>query len=508
MSCGTCSEKTTASASAAIGAPTATGGVSLTLADYADQKRAAATKKGAVKIGADIAERWNNRVLARGLNKLGEPGATQYLADYGRGIAAPKVIALALKAEVEGCPDMARRFWTTAYALETGRQPAKDDAPRQAALGGRKAVPEDAPAPAVSPPTGAVPTLPAATTPRVEGLPDHLQPGKVSTMQPVDAPQDRAHYIASPDYWGQPKRDGMRTVATATEDSDGSPTRQSGSAELTVEALPKSDLAEVYYQSRSTNMRGVPSPEIQNTLHEAAQEFGSFVLDAELYYPDVNGGEHRTGAQAAKVNIKVGKGEIQPKPRLAIFKALYADERDLTASSEAERIEAGEDIGAWLVNKSPDSFEVLQTARTPKEKQALITRQQAEGREGEIWVRKDCQYRGGKDKGGKMTNPPIVRTKYLKEVDVVVMGLSKTTAAGRPFGAIEIGVYEGGKLKSLGSVGTGFDADEMAEIARQYEAGEPVVMSIGTQGYTEDGKVWHGRFIGLRDDKKAEECAL
>jgi ATP-dependent DNA ligase len=470
MSCGTCSNKTSAGASAAIGAPAATGGVSLTLADYADQKRAAATKKGVVKIGADIGERWNNRVLARGLNKLGEAGATQYLADYGRGIAAPKVIALALKAEIESCPDMARGFWKKAYALETGRQPAEDAAPK--ALSGRK----DAPA-------APAPTLPAAAAPHVEGLPEHLQPGKISTMQPVDTPKDQSFYRLSPLYWGQPKRDGMRTVATATEDSD-------------------------YYQSRSTNLRGVPSTEIQNTLHDAAKEFGLFVLDAELYYQDVNGGEHRTGAQAAKVNIKAGKGTVQPKPRLAIFKALYADGRDLTTSTEAERIEAGEDIGGWLADKSPDSFEVLPTARTPQEKQALITRQQAEGREGEVWVRKDCQYRGGKDKGSAMTNPPIVRTKYLKEVDVVVMGLSKTTAAGRPFGAIEIGVYEDGKLKSLGSVGTGFDADEMAEIARQYEAGRPVVMSIGTQGYTEDGKVWHGRFMGLRDDKKAEECVL
>jgi len=484
MSCGTCANKTLAGAAAATGAPAATGGVSLTLADYASQKRAAATKKGVVKIGADIGERWNNRVLARGLDKLGEAGATQYLADYGRGIAAPKVIALALKAEIEGCPDMARGFWKKAYELETGRQPVEDAAPK--ALSGRKAVSADpqgdfGSGQADAPSAPAPPAV--AATPRVEGLPEHLQPGKVSTMQPVDAPKDQSFYRLSPLYWGQPKRDGVRTVVTATEDSD-------------------------YYQSRSTNLRGVPSPEIQNALREAAKEFGPFVLDAELYYPDVNGGEHRTGAQAAKVNIKVGKGKVQPKPRLAIFKALYTDARDLTAATEAERIEAGEDIGRWLADKSPDSFEVLPTARTPQEKQALITRQQAEGREGEVWVRRDCAYRGGKDKGSATTNPPIVRTKYLKEVDVVVMGLSETTAAGRPFGAIEIGVYEGGKLKSLGSVGTGFDATEMAEIARQYKVGRPVVMSIGTQGYTEDGKVWHGRFIGLRDDKKAEECEL
>jgi hypothetical protein len=475
MSCGTCGVRTGQAASDVMGAPVSTGAVAVTtLTDYAAQKRAAATKKGVVKIGADIVERWNNRVLARGLNKLGEKGAAQYLADYGRGIAAPKVIALALKAEVEGCPEMARGFWKKAYALEMGRQ-APTDAANPKATSGRGE--SDAPALPVSAPV----IVPGASTVRVEGLPDHLQPGRISTMQPVDAPKDHAHYISHASYWGQPKRDGVRTVVTATADQD-------------------------VYQSRSTNLRAAPSPEIQNALREAAKKFGPFVLDAETYYPDANGGEHRTGAQAAKANIKAGQGEVQPKPRLAIFKALYAAGHDLTGQPETERIAAGEQIGAWLCEREPELFEVVPTARTQTEKEALVKRQQAEGREGEVWVNKTCQYIGGKSTS--KTNPPIVRTKYIKEIDVVVMSLSETTAAGRPFGAIEVGVYEDGKLKSLGSVGTGFDASEMTEIARRFKSGQPVVMSIGTQGFTEDGKIWHGRFRGVRDDKSVGECVI
>jgi hypothetical protein len=66
--------------------------------------------------------------------------------------------------------------------------------------------------------------------PIVAELPPHLQPGRIVTMQPVDAPSERSYYIENPDYWGQPKRDGNRVVAIATKDK-------------------------VYYQSRSTNLR-------------------------------------------------------------------------------------------------------------------------------------------------------------------------------------------------------------------------------------------------------------
>ncbi|MGB3641067.1 MAG: hypothetical protein WBA39_26335 [Rivularia sp. (in: cyanobacteria)] len=37
-------------------------------------------------------------------------------------------------------------------------------------------------------------------------------------MQAVNAPRERSYYINSPEYWGQPKRDGSRLIVIATWD--------------------------------------------------------------------------------------------------------------------------------------------------------------------------------------------------------------------------------------------------------------------------------------------------
>ena len=49
-------------------------------------------------------------------------------------------------------------------------------------------------------------------------LPSHLLPGCIKTMQAVNAPRERSYYINSPEYWGQPKRDGSRLIVIATWD--------------------------------------------------------------------------------------------------------------------------------------------------------------------------------------------------------------------------------------------------------------------------------------------------
>jgi hypothetical protein len=63
-------------------------------------------------------------------------------------------------------------------------------------------------------PHGALAQRPApkASSPEVDGLPPHLQPGKIVTMQPVDAPPgvSRLTYINSDRWIGMPKRDGER----------------------------------------------------------------------------------------------------------------------------------------------------------------------------------------------------------------------------------------------------------------------------------------------------------
>jgi bifunctional non-homologous end joining protein LigD len=432
-----------------------------TLTQYITDHRTAHTKRGTLTVpgAAEIKKKWQERIVTRQLHTQGEDGARQYLADYGRGIGAPKCLALALQAEVAGYPALARGFWKRAAELEGVTFEAEDEAQAQV----------DAPVASTAPtPAAPAPTEPSAP-PTDSVFPAHLQPGQLSTMQPTDAQHPREWYIAHEMFYGQPKRDGQRLV-------------------VGIERLSE------WYQTRSLRLlQSAPSPSISHGLQKAFRKFGPFILDGEVFYLDVAGGEHRTGAQAAEQNKALGQPAAPVKPRFAIFKALYANGEDLTPRTERELIAAGETIGQWLTrNGYNKSFEVLPTARTQVEKAALCLKQQTEGREGEVWVRCDCPYVGGKYSA---QGAPLVRTKYLTEFPAVVLSLTPTTAAGRPFGAVEIAVNVQGVLTAIGSIGTGFDAEQMAELAQRFAAGAPVVIEVASQGFTEKGQVWHGRFL-------------
>ena len=420
--------------------------------EYAEAKR-----KAAKKISADIRERWNNRIVQRELHLMGEAGAAQYLSDYGRGIGTAKVIGFALCAESEGYPEMAIGFWKRAFELETGEKPIALNAPNNPTTNLATAAKSTA-----------APKLETANNPIIAELPPHLQPGRIVTMQPVDAPSDRSYYIKNPDYWGQPKRDGNRVVVIATADR-------------------------VYYQSRSTNLRQQASIEIDRALIDTAAKIGTFVLDGEQYYKSCTGSEHRTGAQAATVNIESGFPTTQPTAVYAIFKCLFFNKNDLTQLAESQRIAAGVEVGEMLAILSKE-FEIVQTSRTADEKLMLANQQESENREGEVWILHNCRYVGGKD----VKNFSMVRTKYCQEHDLYIVGLTATKVAGRPFSAIEVAQEIAGKLVPVGTVGTGFSSGEMQEIARLYEANpRGVKIKVRSQGLTESGKLWHARFLEL-----------
>jgi len=300
----------------------------------------------------------------------------------------------------------------------------------------------------------------------ISELPLYLQPGCIQTMQAVDAPMERSCYINSPEYWGQAKRDGSRLIVIAT-------------------------LNTVYYQSRSRKMKRQPCEEINQALQEAAIKLGTFILDGELFYRSVTGSEHRTSAQAATINASKGTAKASPTPIYAIFKALWCSGKDLTIATEAERIGAGEKIGGCL---RKDFFEILPTARSQEEKAELAFKQEAEAREGEIWILKNCVYTGGKDKH----NQAMLRTKYCLELDLVVTDLTLVKGTGRPFSAAIVAQEVENKLVLRGSVGTGFSLKDMREIVRRHTV-KPgsVKITVRCLGLTENGNLWHGRFIGL-----------
>ena len=413
----------------------------------------AALRLAATKPTADIRSRWASRVIARNLHLQGQAGAQVYLRDYGKGISTAKVVALAIQAEVEGCDDMALGFWAKAFELETGL-----------------------PANQITAPTTSTPQLPPLSRSSMSaflGLPAHLQPGAIITMQPVDAARSRQDYINDPAYLGQPKRDGSRIVVIASPE-------------------------QVAYQSRSTSILTSPSVSFDGAFRRAVEVRGPFVLDGELVFLDRSGGEHRTGSQAAQANATNGCPDAPVLVRICIFKALFANGRNLTGAGEEARINAAGPIAALaqsvLIKAGVRDYDIEQvpSAFTTAQKKGLVEKQRAEGREGEIWVRWSTAYIGGKT-GGEA----IVRTKYLAETEVVITGLTPTTVKGRPFGAIEVSArYPDGSLRPVGKVGTGFDASDAAELATlvaRHPEGLRII--VRHQGRTETGMLWHARYV-------------
>lgn len=68
------------------------------------------TELAAKKIPQEIKERWASKIVPRNLQTQGRAGAIEYLNDYGKGIAATKVINLARLTAENGCDTMAKGF--------------------------------------------------------------------------------------------------------------------------------------------------------------------------------------------------------------------------------------------------------------------------------------------------------------------------------------------------------------------------------------------------------------
>ena len=269
---------------------------------------------------ADIVERWNTRVVPQGLDVRGRAGAADYLARYGKGISAKKVASLALMAEHAGAAEMAAGFWEKAFQLETGKSES---------YGGEGSE---------SPTPINVPTARKAKSVVLAGLPDEMQPGKIATMQPDDAPLPQSSYVLDPEYIGQPKRDGNRDVVFGTPGG-------------------------VAHQSRSCLVTPTFSTEFDEAAQKAAIEIGAFILDGEKLFLSVNGKEHRTAAQASTENLNLGQGTVRPVTKYSAFKALYFKD-SLLERTEIERIKAGTIVVAAIQRQGVGEV-VLEATPTP-----------------------------------------------------------------------------------------------------------------------------------------------
>ena len=140
------------------------------------------------------------------------------------------------------------------------------------------------------------------------------------------------------------------------------------------------------------------------------------------------------------------------------------------------------------------------------------------GWEGLIAKRAEAPYTHGRSRDW-------LKFKCTAEQELVIGGYTAPRGSRSDLGALLLGYFEDGRLRYAGKVGTGFtratlgdlsarlarlrrDSSPFADLVREPHTTwvEPrLVAQVGFSEWTRDGRLRHPRFLGLRDDKAADE---
>lgn len=200
------------------------------------------------------------------------------------------------------------------------------------------------------------------------------------------------------------------------------------------------------------------------------------------------------------------------KPLLYAFDVLHLAGEDLTGRPLLERKQALTEVaGKRGVIRRVDHVE--------GDPAALLAEACTAGWEGLIAKRADGPYRSGR-------SADWLKLKCSASQELVIGGWTEPRGARAHFGALLVGYYDSdGLLRYAGKVGTGFGAATLADLHRRMCAAprdmspfadrvrekgahwtEPqLVANIAFTEWTDDGKLRHPRYEGLRPDKKARE---
>ncbi len=207
--------------------------------------------------------------------------------------------------------------------------------------------------------------------------------------------------------------------------------------------------------------------------------------------------------------LQQGKGPVE----YAVFDCLYLNGKDFRTSPLRERRETltallrGGGAGTIVLSEelSADGLKAFDVAKKRK-------------LEGLVAKNLDAKY-------VEKRSREWLKVKVNRESEFVIGGYTKPGGSRQYLGALLIGVYEGKQLRYAGKVGTGFDTETLrklsAELKKLRQDKSPfadevrektatfvrpkLVAQIAYTEWTKDGRLRHPAFLGLRDDKAAQE---
>lgn len=141
------------------------------------------------------------------------------------------------------------------------------------------------------------------------------------------------------------------------------------------------------------------------------------------------------------------------------------------------------------------------------------------GLEGVISKRAEAPYRSGRGRDW-------IKSKCTQRQEFVIAGYVPSKASRNQLGSLVLGYHEGGELQPAGRVGTGFTRSSAATLKKTLDAIAAKASPFGGEAGRERGIVWvkpelvaeiafgswtasktlrHSSFLGLREDKPADE---
>jgi bifunctional non-homologous end joining protein LigD len=216
------------------------------------------------------------------------------------------------------------------------------------------------------------------------------------------------------------------------------------------------------------------------------------------------------GAQTSFARLQQ-RGERQVAVFLYVFDLLHLAGHDTTALPLRAR-------KALLRRALAFHGPVRLTPHRNRDGEALFHEACRKGWEGLIAKRADAPYVHGRSRDW-------LKFKCSAEQELVIGGFTAPHGSRTELGALLLGYCEDGRLHYAGKVGTGFTRATLRDLGRRLaplrrdrspfadEVPERVVTwvqprlvaQIGFTEWTRDGRLRHPRFLGLREDKAAEE---